>query len=60
MGQDIEQKERPSDGIHKKDSREMIATSDPNLIVMGDLIAVFKTIGTVTTYDITSSRSPIK
>jgi hypothetical protein len=38
----------------------MIATSDPNLIVMGDLIAVFKTIGTVTTYDITSSRSPIK
>jgi hypothetical protein len=35
MGQDIEQKERPSDGIHKKDSREMIATSDPNLIVMG-------------------------
>jgi len=32
MGQDIEQKERPSDGIHKKDSREMIAAY---LIAMG-------------------------
>jgi hypothetical protein len=35
MDQDIEQEERPSNGRHKKDSREMIAAPDPNLIVMG-------------------------
>ena len=35
MGQDIVQEERPSNGSHKKDSREMIAASDPNLIVKG-------------------------
>jgi hypothetical protein len=35
MGQDIEQEEHPANGSHKKDTTEMIAASDPNLIVMG-------------------------
>ena len=34
-GQDIEEEERQEDGFYKKDSRDMFAAPDPNLIVMG-------------------------